>query len=475
MKIVVNGMVWMQYSDIADHLDKLRKELTVRPNKMSGAEDILLYRNGKKAFAIPRGFYLKMRSRGHLESLKVADGRPISVETTFKAEGPFAEQAQCIETCMKHVEDNAYGGFILRAGCGWGKSSVALEVARRIGLRTMIIVHKGFLMKQWADRIKLLMPDATVGYVQQDSFDLTSDFVIGMVHSLADASKYPAELLPSFGTVIFDEVHRSAAHTWSNVISLFPARWRIGLTATPRRKDGAEKVFYHHIGQIIFTATTRSMPFTVKRLRTHVRLEKSQRSVGNHAILNQIASDQQRNMIVISTAVEAVMKGRKVLVVGDRIDHLSHLAVSISSMLMGRGVVCRIGAYTGQWFGVRNSKRTKINQGPEELALAETAQVIVATRQMVEEGLDIPAIDVIIGVTPMSDVEQMVGRARRWCLPQKEKCEHFCKWRAGTCQGKPRPIIVDLIDDGVWPSRKSGAREKFYASEMAAEIASSKG
>jgi len=80
-----------------------------------------------------------------------------------------------------------------------------------------------------------------------------------------------------------------------------------------------------------------------------------------------------------------------------------------------------------------------------------------------EEGLDIPSIDVLVMATPISDVEQIVGRIQRWCFPQDGKCEVACPWRAGKCKQKPQPIVVDVVDEMIVQlNPKYRRRMRFY-------------
>ena len=110
-------------------------------------------------------------------------------------------------------------------------------------------------------------------------------------------------------------------------------------------------------------------------------------------------------------------------------------------------------------------KPKKKSRTEEELEKAERANVIFATKQMVAEGLDIQALDVIVFATPMGDIEQALGRVRRWCEPEPGKCEHYCPWRAGKCKKKPQPIVLDVIDEKcptLLPKWKR--RKRFYKS-----------
>jgi superfamily II DNA or RNA helicase len=144
-------------------------------------------------------------------------------------------------------------------------------------------------------------------------------------------------------------------------------------------------------------------------------------------------------------------------VVSERLDHLRAMRTAVTEALAGETVTQ--GVYTSQWFvGARGSKMRDVKQ--DELDVSETAQVIWATRQMVDEAMDVPPIDVLILAVPVADAEQIVGRACRWCFPQVEKCQRLCAWRSGTCQGKPDPVIIDLRDPlvpkaaGKWRKRR---------------------
>jgi hypothetical protein len=110
----------------------------------------------------------------------------------------------------------------------------------------------------------------------------------------------------------------------------------------------------------------------------------------------------------------------------------------------------------------------------EELEEAERARVMWATYQMCSEGIDIPAVDTEVMATPVSDAEQPIGRARRHCIPDPEdpgKCEHFCPWRAGRCQGKPMVVIADVVDLGVPLAAKRERYRRTYYGDKGFKVA----
>ena len=123
----------------------------------------------------------------------------------------------------------------------------------------------------------------------------------------------------------------------------------------------------------------------------------------------------------------------------------------------------------------------RVTMTEEQLHQAERARVIFATYQMCSEGVDIPAVDTLGLVTPMSDIEQAYGRARRNCVPQRhggemspEACEHLCPWRASTCTGKPHPVAFDMADVLVPLANRSKRYRMAFYREVGAKVAESK-
>lgn len=475
MQVKVDGRVWLDKRAMEPHqLKNLRDRLTIIPTVHSEFANepsmpILLYKEDDRSFGVPRGFYLSNRKDEHDEVCMVSDGQPMTpFETKMRFEGPYAEQGNAIATMVRYTEENPWGGFILRAGCGFGKTNVALEFARRVGKRTLILVHKEFFLRQWVERIKDFMPDARIGLIQQDTCEYVGcDFVIGMLQSIArddeSGTKYPTEMYDAFGLIVSDECHRVGAQSWSDIMPRFKARYRLGLTATPRRKDGAEDAFYYHIGEILYSAKTNAIVPSVKRLRTPIKMKPVRGSHGkmvaedklSHTqVVTQLVDDPLRNKMIADEVAQAVAKGRKVMVVSERLGHLRYLEREIASVLLRMDLPFEptLDAYTGEWYsgGVdAHGEPRKRTRTEEDLKQAERANVVLATKQMIEEGLDIPAIDVLVLVTPIGDAEQAVGRVRRHCKPSETKCKHLCPWRAGACEGKPHPIVVDVVDENV--------------------------
>ena len=157
MDVRIGGWAWMPKAHFNDQqLRNLRRSLTIYPRKttdIAGARDpepIELYDEGEDWFGVPRGFYAEKRSLWHREIVDASQGDPMGeFPSLWTAEGPFAEQADMVRKLLSQLEGHQWGGVLLQAGCGVGKTNVALEVAYRLGRRTMILVHKEVFLDQW--------------------------------------------------------------------------------------------------------------------------------------------------------------------------------------------------------------------------------------------------------------------------------------------------------------------------------------
>lgn len=506
MKVVISGYAWLDVKELSEtQRSNLRRSLTVYPRKTTDIaskeepKPIELYKEDHKRglLGVPREFYRKHRKEENTEVLRVSYGEPMSDEmlkgSNYRSDGPYVEQESVIRKFIGITEANDYGGFILNAGCAWGKTICAIEFARRLGRRTLIIVHKEFLVNQWINRINGICPSARVGIIQQNKCQYKNrDFVVSMVHSLAKKDKYPKEVFDAFNLVITDEVHMVSAYSFSPVLPMFSAAWKLGLSATPARNDGAEPVFFEHIGEIAYSAKSVSPIPQVRRLYTDSKLKPINRGrykvsvdkLNSAQVVSQLADDKYRSRQIVEDVIQAVVIGKKVMIVSERLKHLKDMASDLSIMLSKHKLpfVPVIDFHTGEWFTHErylDTKRGKkgnilhrkgdlkrVKRKQEELTKAERANVIMATLQQCREALDISSLDILVLATPVSDPEQIVGRVRRWCMPDgdRKKCKHLCPWRWETCEGKPQPMVLEVIDENVKLSINRWKRQRlpFY-------------
>lgn len=318
------------------------------------------------------------------------------------------------------AELRAYKGCVLQAAPGAGKTVMSLEVARQMGRKTLVLVHTSFLMTQWRDRITQFL-GVTSGTVHQDDFDVDHGIVIAMAQTL-NARRFDDDFYRQFGLVLVDETHRFAAETFQEAIVQFPARYRLGLTATPERRDKLEWVFFAHIGPVavkaeiprqspqIYLVPAAMGPVDERPLRNYQGMPDHVKTI------SFLTESRSRNHQIAEFAVDAARNGRRVIVFSDRRAHLEDLAEIFQLRCQQEGINATFGFFVG---GMKEAAR----------AIASDRQVIFSTYQFAKEGLDIAELDTLIMATPKGDCIQAIGRIQR-VLP-----------------GKPQPIVIDIVDD----------------------------
>jgi superfamily II DNA or RNA helicase len=343
-------------------------------------------------------------------------------------------QVEAVDQIEKRIRLS--GGEILEAGCGQGKTVMGLEIARRLGVPTLVLVHKEFLMNQWMERIQKFLPGVAVGKWQQNVSDSGEDcdVVVGMVQSISGSRNYPKEIYDSFGLVITDEVHRAAAPTWQEAITRFPAQYRLGLTADHQRRDGLHPIFIAHIGEVGYKIHGQALIPQVKRVNLPTKLNRSSylwRGEVNYSKLTTLLSSvEDRTAVIISHIKRAAEAGRKILVLTGRRNHAFRIEELARQSLSGD---FRVAVYLG---GMKD----------KALKISQEADVIVGTFHMAQEALDIEAMDTLMLATPQTSITQATGRILR-PLP-----------------GKKAPLVIDFVDNQVdvcWGMYL--ARKRLYA------------
>jgi len=445
LKIVIDSWAWAQKADLTSaQLEALRRALTVTPRKVGdhpgeAPSPISLFSENSAAFGMPRQFFITRRKPAHEVEFRTIEGNKTEWPGDMKFVGTLREEQARGRVHVTAMFRAGCMGGIVRAVPGWGKTVFTCAMIAELQVPTLVVVHKEFLMDQWRKRIAEYIPNAKIGIAQGPDCDFKGKHVVlGMVHSLCDKD-YGEEFRNYFGLVVTDEVHRIGSDTWSRVPPLFSARWRLGLSATPRRKDGADSVFHHHIGDVIFTSTEVRMKPKVRKVWITPDLFKivhtpnfNSSLIKKGLLLRFMCVSAGRNRVIIEQVMLAVKAGRKCLVVSERLQHLQDMETALYKQWGDVGAKPSVGFYIG-------------GQTQEALDVASQAQVIFATSQLVQEGLDIPPLDTLFLTCPMSDVEQIAGRILR------------------PFDGKKEPVVVDFRDDHISLCKKSGDyRDKFY-------------
>jgi superfamily II DNA or RNA helicase len=227
--------------------ENIRNNLMIAPyipKSPINPEKFPVYRESLKKMYIPR-FYGES-IYGKPEEVRLEEPEKSGMKFIGELR-PY--QNNIVSVYHKNLEK---GGGLLEVPCGRGKTVCALKIASDIGLKTLVIVHKGFLLNQWVERIQQFIPNAKIGKIQGQTIDTEGkDIVIGMLQSLS-MKEYPEDLFSSFGLTIVDEVHHIAAEVFVRSLFKIVTRYVLGLSATMNRKDGLTKVFKMFLGEILY-------------------------------------------------------------------------------------------------------------------------------------------------------------------------------------------------------------------------------
>lgn len=236
----------------------IRKELTIKPHvsgpcaKDASQPSYPVYRESAGKIYVPR--YFGQLHFGKPGANKISEGDDISMHFTGTLRPNQVPAVQSYLDCVLNGEGGG-GGGLLDLPCAFGKTSLSLYIASKLAKKTLVIVHKEFLMNQWIERITQFIPGAKVGRIQGQIIDIEGkDIVLGMLQSLS-MKEYPAQMFDCFGLTIIDEVHHISSEVFSRALFKLVTKYTLGLSATMNRKDGTTKVFKMFLGDIIYKAT----------------------------------------------------------------------------------------------------------------------------------------------------------------------------------------------------------------------------
>lgn len=326
-------------------------------------------------------------------------------------------------------------------GCGNGKTVMALFIAAKLGRRTMVVVHKEFLMNQWRERIRQFLPGASVGKIQGPVFDVDHDIVLCMLQTLC-VRDLDAARLAGFGLVIVDECHHTSAQAFSKALHKVNFRYSLGLTATIQRKDGLGYIFQWFLGDVCHRARQESQSVQIQLLRFSSRDPAYSEElfiyggkVNMARMVSNICAFKPRTGYIVAELVNTLdargVDGNncKALVLSERRNHL----IEIERELKRVRPEITVGYYVG---GLSET----------QLKESEMCSVILGTFAMAAEGMDIPSLDTLLLASPKSDIEQSAGRILR--LKQSDR--------------RNVPLILDLVDDFSVFRSMSNKRKKYY-------------
>ena len=481
-------------------LKNIKSLLTVMPKKLfnDGKNKIktfgVFFENDEYIY-VPK-YFAEDKLKIKPDNSKLSPGKKITLDSKIILRD---YQEPIVDLIQKSFENK--GGGILSLPCGRGKTIIAIDNIVKLGVKTLVVVHKEFLMNQWIRQIKKLT-NARVGIIQRDKiFVKDKDIVICMLKSLT-VRDYDPKLFEDFGLVVVDECHHIAAEVYSRALPTVSCKYTLGLSATPKRADGLSKIFHWYLGPMIYKEDLKVVDNVKAKLYKFNTEHAGFKQIYNwktkepmvETMINNIVKIKERNRLTSLLMNERRRTGvySKILVLSRRRKHLYRLKKMIDNSVKSdkkiynnlKNVLKLLTTIREQFKESKPCKLLEKNDDNDErldklnkeitqlealvekyekfayhktdyyvggmkevqLDKAEEADVIFGTFDMAQEALDIPNLNTIFLTTPRSNVIQAVGRILR--------CVNY----------EISPEIYDIVDQLKTFIKKGEQRENYYKS-----------
>lgn len=399
-------------------IEGIKDDLMMKPNALTDfggppEEPFPIYLENENKLYVPKFYGISKFGIPDINQVKPGADIDLDFQLSLKPEQKIPADA-----AMKGYREK--GGGILSLPCGFGKTILACYFISQIKKKTLVIVHKEFLMNQWIERIKFALPNAKVGIIQGDKFQIEgNDIVIGMLQTLS-MKDHASDAFDEIGHVIIDECHCIPSRVFSRALLKINSNYMLGLSATPTRKDGLTKVLKYYIGDIVYMVKSSDRNVVkVERQCYESQYEGYLGEMVNYkgqvqmpTMINNICAYFRRTEYLMKRVDELIRENgeRQILILSDRKAHLEEMY----KLAKEKGIES-VGYYIG---GMKEAK----------LKESEKCRLLLGTYPMASTGLDIPTLNAMVLASPKSDIIQSIGRIDR------KKHENI------------QPIIIDCVD-----------------------------
>lgn len=304
------------------------------------------------------------------------------------------EQNEAIEKILKKRFS------ICVAPPGFGKTLLGAKMFEQRACSTLIIVNKNMLLDQWRDRFVEYFgyTKKDIGFLGKGKNKLNGQIDVATMQSL----KNSPDIINDYSFVIVDECHHIPAVTFEQIVKQFAGKYILGLSATPKRKDGLDPILFQQLGDIAYEYKKKK---TFNNKLEIIRTDFISEADNYATLINELCVDERRNSLIVEQI--KLHKQRKILVLTDRIEHIN----SLESLLNQEEI---------DFVSIHGSMTKK--EQSEKIKLVEHKSLILATTSYFGEGIDFPHLNTIIFATPISYYGRLIqylgriGRGNQECL-----------------------------------------------------------
>ena len=307
----------------------------------------------------------------------------------------------------------AHDDGLLCAPTAFGKTAVAAWLIGKRKVSTLVLVHRQQLLDQWQERLAMFLgaPLNSIGQIGGGKSERTRSIDVAVIQSLYRKNEVK-DFVAEYGQVIVDECHHISAFTFEQVMKQVKARFVVGLTATPTRKDGHHPIIYMQCGPIRFSMSARTMtestPFEHQVIprNTDFRMPAEMVDLAIQDVYAALINDSARNAMIAADLRQALTAGRSPLLLTGRKEHLQFFATEVEGFAKHIFVL-----KGGMGKKQRRTTAEALASVPEN-----DSRVIIATGSYIGEGFDDARLDTLFLAMPISwkgTLQQYVGRLHR--------------------------------------------------------------
>jgi superfamily II DNA or RNA helicase len=389
--------------------------------------------------ALPRGCLddaLALLKENNID-VQIDDKRELG--TKLSGMKPLLTLRKNQQAAVKEMSKHDAG--ILHAPTAFGKTVTAIGMIAKRKANTLILVHNRQLLDQWQERLCSFLPNTEIGVICGGKKKPSGIIDIATYQSLINKKDNSiSPMVQDYGHVIVDECHHVSAPRFEMVLNEVRAKYVLGLTATPERQDGHQKIIFMAAGPIRHKVKSSSVEKFEQEVQIHqlydtppLHLTRSEERPKITDAYRWIMENEARTQRIVSDVINSVREDRHPIVLTERREH----AETINNLLKESGVnsVILKGA-------MRAAERKRVDE------YLHSAQVVVATGKYVGEGFDLPILDTLFLAMPIAwkgSLAQYAGRIHR------------------ESDGKTQVTIHDYVDCGLpMLQRMFNKREKSY-------------
>lgn len=349
-------------------------------------------------------------------SVNIFDERVKHKKIKIKFVGELrADQKKAIKEISK------FDTGVLVAPPGVGKTVLGCNIISKRKTPTLILVHRKPLMEQWIERIKEFtdIDPKEIGSFGGSKKKPKGKVDVAMIQTLSKLED-SEELLNSYGQIIVDECHHIPAVSFEAVLKKIPAKYFLGLTATPYRKDGHESIIHMQLGPVRYEMED----FGAKELNKKVFIRETnfefpdtlEKRLEIHEIWSEIVNNDVRTNMIANDIVKELKDNRYPLIISERKEHLSN----ISNSLKTHNALAKEFILVGE---MGKKQKREVLESIEECVKENIQFYILSTGSFIGEGFDLPVLDTLFITMPVSFKGRMVQYAGRVHRPFDGKKE----------------------------------------------------